>query len=404
MSARRAAPQLPVYYVDYVLDPSRPGASGLSDVVWDMAEELCRQGGEAHVFGPYGESPRPDSGAVLHRFRVPPPGYRNVVGHIAMVLSALVEIRRLRRPGILHAPEYLSTAILSILCRDPVVLTVPGNVFERVHGGVHAFDLMFTLALKAAARVSARRCARVVATSRDMALWWAWTGVKPSRLVAIPYGIDIGTFRRVKGARETLGIGPHAIVALSVGRLNVENGQEDLLRAFAAVADEFQSAELHVVGSGPMEANLRDAADEVGIASRVRWHSWLDRSALPLYYSAADLFVFTALSAGMPRVVFEAMACGAPVLATRVPGVEDHVEEGRTGYLVPPGDVRALATQLRAALSDRSREEIGARGASHARKHLAWSVVMGRLVDEVYRPLAAQTARGTRAALSGVGG
>ena len=382
---------LPVYYVDYVVDLARPGASGLSDVVWDMAEELVRQGGAAHVFGPYSASARPESGVAFHRFRIPPPGYRNMLGHAAMVLSALYEIRRMRQRGIIHAPEYFSTAILSCVSGFPVVLTVPGNVHERLHRGVRAFDPWFTAALRAASRVSAWRCARVVATSRDMELWWAWTGVTPGRLVRIPYGMRTRLFNRTPDARRRIGIDDAATMVLHVGRLNMENGQRDLLRAFAAAAGDDEHVTLHVVGSGPDEAELKALAGQLGIASRVQWHGWIDSTQLPLYYSATDLFVFSAHSAGMPRVVFEAMACGAPVLATRVPGVEDHVTNGVNGYLVQPADSDSLCARLLEALRDPDRQEKGARGQAYVQQQLSWSSITRRLIDEVYRPLSEAT-------------
>ncbi len=167
----------PVYFVDYVVDPRRPGQSGLSDIVWDMAAELARQGGEPHVFGPYATIPRPGGGVQLHPFRVPPFGYRNVFGHIALVLSAYREIRRLRRRGVVHVPEYVSSAVIASLCRDlPVVLTVPGSIHQKLASGTNPYDAMFTVALRIAARLSARRCAGVIAPSREMETWWARTG------------------------------------------------------------------------------------------------------------------------------------------------------------------------------------------------------------------------------------
>src|SRR5262249_6871087 len=118
---------VPVYLIDYILDRHMPGASGLSDIIWDMATQLDRKGVEVHVFGPYSTIPRPTRSVQLHQVPVPPPGYRNVVGRVAIILSAYREIRRLGRPGIIHVPEYLSSGLLTPLdSHFPVVLTVPG--------------------------------------------------------------------------------------------------------------------------------------------------------------------------------------------------------------------------------------------------------------------------------------
>jgi len=168
-AARPADPTPSVFYLDYVPNLSKPGASGLSDIVWDMATEFARQGGDAHVFGPYAENPRPDSGVTLHTFPIPPPGYRNVLGHIAISLAALRAIENFGRPGIIHAPEYLSTGVVAPLSRKlPVVMTVPGSIYEKIATGNNPYDATMTPVLRLTARSSARYCARVIATSQDM--------------------------------------------------------------------------------------------------------------------------------------------------------------------------------------------------------------------------------------------
>ena len=73
-------------FIDYVLDPARPGASGLSDVVWNMSRELAVLGDDVHIVAPYSVDPNPVPGITVHRFALPPIGYRNIIGHILIVL------------------------------------------------------------------------------------------------------------------------------------------------------------------------------------------------------------------------------------------------------------------------------------------------------------------------------
>jgi glycosyltransferase involved in cell wall biosynthesis len=383
-----AAGLLPVYFLDYVVDLRRPGASGLSDIVWDMATELDRQGGEAHVFAPYYASPRPQSGVRLHRFPIPPPGYRNVAGHIAMVLSALREIRRAGRRGIIHAPEYLSTGIVAPLAGMPVVLTVPGSIFEKLDSGANPYDWTLTPVLRLTARLSARYCARVVATSKEMERWWRWTGVPRHRLLRIPLGIDAERFNPGVGDRARLGAGPDEVVLLSVGRLSRENAIDTILCALPAVIAAEPRARLYVAGTGPLEAELPALAARLGIADRVVWLGWVDSKELPSLYSSADIFVFTATSGGLPRVVIEAMACGAPVVATRISGVTDHVIDGETGYLFGAGQSGPLAARIVAALAaPEERERVACAAVAHVQRHLSWHVVVSELIERIYRPL-----------------
>ena len=314
-----AAGLLPVYFLDYVVDLRRPGASGLSDIVWDMATELHRQGGEAHVFAPYDASPRAHSGVSLHRFRIPPPGYRNVVGHIAMALSALREIRRTGRRGIIHAPEYLSTGIVAPLAGMPVVLTVPGSIFEKLSNGTNPYDWTLTPVLRLTARLSARYCARVVATSKDMERWWRWTGVPSHRLVRIPLGIDAERFNRGVGDRARLGAPPDEMILLSVGRLSRENSIDPILSAMPAVVAAEPRARLYVAGSGPLEAELRSLAARLGITDRV---VWLEMGRLKGAAGPLLELRHLRLCGDLRRPAAgrnEAMACGTPVVATRIP-------------------------------------------------------------------------------------
>ena len=189
---------------DYVFERDKPGISGLSDIVWNWAKHLVALGDEVHIVAPYPESAQPPKGAIVHRFPVPPIGYRNIVGHILIVLRGWLEIRRLGKVDIIHAPEYLSTGIFGLLSRDtPVILRVPGNIYERIAHG-NPFDWSATQVLKVAARLSARLCTRIIVTSEEMRQWWEKTGAPASRMVLIPTGVDTELFRPIPNARALL--------------------------------------------------------------------------------------------------------------------------------------------------------------------------------------------------------
>lgn len=194
---------------DYVFEPSRPGITGLSDLVWNWAKHLMAFGDEVHIVAPYPESAQPPKGAIVHRFPVLPIGYRNIVGHILIVLRGWLEIRRLGNVDLIHAPEYLSTGIFGLLSRDtPVILTVPGNIYERIAHG-NPFDWSATQVFKVAARLSARFCACIIVTSEEMRWWWEKTGAPTSRMVLIPHGVDTELFRPIPGTRALLGMSDH---------------------------------------------------------------------------------------------------------------------------------------------------------------------------------------------------
>jgi glycosyltransferase involved in cell wall biosynthesis len=370
---------------DYVFERDKPGITGLSDLVWNWAKHLVAFGDEVHIVAPYPENAQPPEGAIVHRFPVPPIGYRNIVGHILIVLRGWLEIRRLGKVDIIHAPEYLSTGIFALLSRGvPVILTVPGNIYERIEHG-NPFDWSATQVFKVAARLSARWCARIIVTSEEMRWWWEKTGAPTSRMVLIPYGVDNERFRPIPNARALLGMPDHKRIVLYVGRLSHEKGIQYLLEAVHIVNKDIPGVELHLVGDGQFKEYLVQLARQLHIGEQVIFHGWVNQSDLPIYYSAADVTVLPSLSEGLPRTMIEAMACGSPFLGTKITGIIDHVQDGETGFLVEPGDSGMLAEKLGYILAhiDWARE-VGWKGFEYVRQRLDWNIIVGQVRESVY--------------------
>lgn len=375
-----------VAFVDFVLDPAQPGAAGLSNIVWSMARELQALGDEVHIVAPYTTDRYPYPGIQVHRFGIPPIGYRNIVGHLLIVLRAWRELRAIAGLDIVHAPEYFSTGVLSLLPLDArLVLTVPGNIYERIAHG-NPYDAVTTQAYKITSRLSARRCSAVIAISEEMAVWWTRTGVPPQRLHLLPLGVDRELFHPREDARQSLQMEDDSFVLVYAGRLSPEKGIHDLLNAVAQLsADERQRLRLHLFGTGPQEERLLTQSRQLNLTDTVIWHGWAAPSTLALYYSAADAVVLPSYSEGMPRVMPEAMASGTLFIGTNISGVRDHVIDGNNGFLVQPGDVSSLADRLRQAMTDPDQAaELARRGAEYARLHFDWASITRRIRDEVY--------------------
>jgi glycosyltransferase involved in cell wall biosynthesis len=132
-----------------------------------------------------------------------------------------------------------------------------------------------------------------------------------------------------------------------------EKGFDLLLRAFAQCATVNKQARLRLAGDGPQRSALIRAAADLGIVDRVEMVGWVDD--ITAFFAGIDVFVFPSRPEfdGLPNVILEAMALGRPVVATDVGGVASVIEDGVTGYLVPPLDVAALAAAMeRAATAD----------------------------------------------------
>lgn len=373
-----------VAFFDYVGNPARPGTTGLSDEVWDVARRLARLGEDVHVVAPYTTDDVPDRTVRVHRFPIPQPGYRNLLGHLLIILAGCRRLRELGPWDVIHTPEYTSSAVITaLLPGTPLVFTEPGNIFERVARG-NPYDPITTLAYKLAARRTAATCAQMIATSAEMAHWWRRTGVAQERISRVPLGIDTTLFQRVPGARARLGWTDEEPAVLYAARLSRENGVDVALRAMARLRERGVPAQFHVLGSGPERARLAALAASLGMADKTVWHGWVDLGTLPLYYSAADVFVFSGHSGGTPRVLLQAMSCGAPVIASAIGGIVDHVEHGRTGLLFPAGDYERLATALEQLSQPGVLRRLGEAGRAYTRQVVDWDLLVARIREDVY--------------------
>lgn len=382
-----------IAFIDFVLEPDKPGASGLSDIVWDTARELAQLGDEPHIVGPYAVEPAQVEGVTVHRFALPPIGYRNIAGHILIALRAWLVVRRIPDLDVIYAPEYLSTGLIAPFSRTPVVLRTPGNIYER-RATSNPFDWTTTQVLKLAARSSARSCTLVIAISNDMARWWRRTGVPGRRGAVISNGVDITAFRPaadggVKAAGEPLRL-------LYVGRLSREKNVAVLLEALARLRDK---ATLELIGDGPLRQQLEAHTAALGLAEQVTFHGQLPKGALPRHYAAADVLVVPSLSEPLGRVVLEGLASGTAVVGARVGGIPDHVDDGVTGFLFDPYDAAELADRL-ARLADDSQLVTGMQrnARAYAEQQLAWPHIVARIRGVLAEHLALVPARAAQTA------
>lgn len=184
---------------------------------------------------------------------------------------------------------------------------------------------------------------------------------------------------------------------LFVGRLVERKGVEHLVRALPRVLER-RDAELTVVGEGEWEPRIRRAAREAGVEDRVRLTGYLSREELSRAYRRCDIFVLPAVvdskgdTEGLGVVLLEALRFGRPVVASNVGGIPDIVEDGRTGWLVPPGDPGALArTLLRVAREPEESRRVARRGRAVVEERFSWERILDDL-EECYGQ--ARAARG----------
>ncbi len=166
---------------------------------------------------------------------------------------------------------------------------------------------------------------------------------------------------------------------LLVGRLRIRKGVEVLLEALRALRDRQLEIRLLIAGDGEHRAALERRAAELELGAAVRFLGRCDASRVRGLLRGARALVVPSIYEGMPLVVLEAMEAGVPVIASAVSGIPEVVEDGETGWLVPPEAPDALADALAAVLADPA--EASRRGAAGRRR-----------VDERFRPAHAAAA------------
>lgn len=227
-------------------------------------------------------------------------------------------------------------------------------------------------------------------------------GVRPDRTRVQPNGIDVRGFprpgpERARTVRVELGLDPEDVVLAHVGRIDVQKGQDLLLKAFAPIAASHPRARLVLVGSVPDSSNrgrmeryareLSDAVESEEIADRVTFTGW--RDDVPSLLAAADLYVHPSRWEGpaLCLSVLEAMAAGLPVISTDCSGHPEGFEDGTHGHIVPTGEIEPLRTTVARllALTDEERRAMGRRARELALERYDGRVLAARFVRRVER-------------------
>jgi glycosyltransferase involved in cell wall biosynthesis len=226
-------------------------------------------------------------------------------------------------------------------------------------------------------RAAHRRAGATIAVSRAVRDFLVRSeGLDPERFVVIPNGIDLAPFLQLPESRDARaelvrrlgledrgdgipgGTGEQRPVAGFVGRLADQKGVDLLLEAVARLGD---SLDLVLIGDGPLEDRLRERAARPDLEGRVFFAGHQDEIATLL--PAFNLFAFPSRWEGFGLAAVEAMAAGLPVVGTATDGLREVVENGKTGVLVPPGDVNCLARALSELVRDPERARcMGAAG------------------------------------------
>ena len=316
-----------------------------------------------------------------------------------------------------------STSVLPLVhahVRPPIVVKYHGNyvglvraqakrAFSRPRTVLHealSFAWLTRLHFRRGSAWAFRRCVSMV-PSRQQVHDTARSHFIPLDLMhVVPNGVDVALFAPGDklAARRELGLGDELLLT-SVGRLNDEKGFDVALEMLGRIAEDHSEARLVIVGDGEERARLEDLARQLGVAGRVDFVGGQPPATVVRYLIASDVFLFpTRRDEAGPLVVPEAMACGLPLVASRIGGVAEVLDppDGEAvGLLVAPGSVADLEQAVRRLLSDpRLRASLGAAARVRAVREYSVETMIERTVA-VYRIGIARAGLGDRPRGSG---
>jgi glycosyltransferase involved in cell wall biosynthesis len=204
-------------------------------------------------------------------------------------------------------------------------------------------------------------------------------GCPRRKVFVIPNGVDVDRFRPLApppGLREQLGLPADSPTAAIVAALRPEKNHELFLDAAALVVKQVPNARFLIIGDGPRRALLEQHAEQLGIADAV--HFLGTRSDVPELLSLVDVLMLTSHMEANPVSILEGLACGKPVVATRVGSIPETVADGENGFLTDPGSADQLADRVgRLLLNAEEAQNLGAVG----RRRVVDSWSLQRMVE-----------------------
>lgn len=364
-----------------------PVTGGAQKQIASLAPLLRERGVELHVLtrSAAGQAEREVvDGVQVHR--LPAPGPKASASAI-FTAAAVLRLRALA-PDVVHAHSLFSPTTVAMLARRS--LHVP-TVSKVLRGGLLGDVRRLRRKSMSRFRIAQIRehIDRFAVISSEIDDELEALRIPARRRVMIPNGVDVERFRPLSQAardalRRELGLGKGPAVVFC-GRLVPEKGVGRLLDAWRTVHARHPDATLLIVGGGALAQALASAA-----GAGVRFEG--EQPDVAPWLRAADAAVLPSSAEGLSNAMLEAMAAGLPVVATRVGGALDCVEDGRSGLLVPPEDSSELATALDKLLADGSRARLGARGRAIAEDRYSLASVAD-LLTALYAELAGRRAQ-----------
>lgn len=368
-----------------------PARGGIQRYGHELARALQRQGERVLVIASaQARAAEFDAAQELPTIRVPAASKTQATMALVQAVEQALAENRLEEPleAILCGkwfPE--GAAALMLQRRRGVPYLFIGHGRETTLTGLNVMKWLMQ-------RSVVRGAAGALTNSHYTASQVARRGLSPERTRVIYGGVNPQEFivadDRVSALQEQLALGEEKVL-LTVSRLVVRKGQEQVLRALPQVREQVGPVRYVIAGSGPQEQYLRNLAARLGVAEETLFLPEVTDADLPALYALADVFVMPSRDVsgepieGFGLVYLEATLCGTPVVGAHTGGAEDAIADGETGLLVDPEKPEELAGVLARLLSD---EALGRQLVERGRRRIAEEFTWDHVAERTLQALA----------------
>lgn len=247
---------------------------------------------------------------------------------------------------LVHTHELISgrflTGYIQKKYKKKILITLHGEDVTR-------YSNMFLL--KSAAKTVFKQCHTIVAVSKSLENEAHALNLTKKKMEIIPSGYHVGRFKILdkQKCREKTKLPKNKKIIIFVGWLIQRKGVEYLVRAMSRIVKKDEDVYCCILGKGDQEDHLKNLVRELKLGKNVRFVGEVMPDDLPLWVNTADVSVLPSLNEGLPSVIGEALACGKPVVATRVAG-NPEIVTNEVGFLVSPKNEKELADKIMKAL------------------------------------------------------
>jgi glycosyltransferase involved in cell wall biosynthesis len=306
-----------------------------------------------------------------------------------VTLLKLITIIRRERPDIIHTHTAKAGAVgrlAGALCGVPLIIhTFHGHVLQGYFSPLKNF--VFRLIEKFLAAFSTRIITLSPSQKTEIQ---KILGIDERKIAVVPLGFELDKFARCRENttgefRKAIGAGPEDIIVTIVGRITAIKNHDLFLKAAKLLLEKHSGLIFAIVGGGELQEECETTAARLGLADKMVFAGWWNE--VDKVYADTDITVLTSHNEGTPVCLIESLSAGVPVVATDVGGVSDMVRDGETGFVVPSGDVAAVASGIVKLICDSAlREKMGKAGKIDMQKRYSFDR-LSRDIISLYKDL-----------------